>query len=95
MQAVDDAKKRAVGQHVDYETFKNMVRWEFHTFTAQMNLLYIAFLKESKPHGAKTARSPRSRSHDAHAGLSSPLASTRGRPRSDMLWVSSLASGVR
>lgn len=25
MQAVDEAKKRAVAQHVDYETFKNMV----------------------------------------------------------------------
>ncbi len=25
-QAVDAAKKRAVGQHVDYDTFKNMVR---------------------------------------------------------------------
>lgn len=24
-QAIDEAKKRAVGQHVDYETFKNMV----------------------------------------------------------------------
>lgn len=24
-QAVDQAKKRAVGQHVDYDTFKNMV----------------------------------------------------------------------
>ena len=24
-QAIDSAKKRAVGQHVDYETFKNMV----------------------------------------------------------------------
>lgn len=25
LQAIDSAKKRAVGQHVDYETFKNMV----------------------------------------------------------------------
>ena len=24
-QAIDQAKKRAVGQHVDYDTFKNMV----------------------------------------------------------------------
>ena len=26
VQAIDSAKKRAVGQHVDYDTFKNMVR---------------------------------------------------------------------
>ena len=25
LQAIDSAKKRAVGQHVDYETFQNMV----------------------------------------------------------------------
>ena len=29
VQAIDSAKKRAVGQHVDYDTFKNMVRTTF------------------------------------------------------------------
>ena len=28
-QAIDNAKKRAVGQHVDYDTFKNMVSTAF------------------------------------------------------------------
>lgn len=29
-QAVDAAKKRAVAQQVDYETFKNMVSYDLH-----------------------------------------------------------------
>jgi hypothetical protein len=35
-QAIDDAKKRAVSQHADYDTFKKLVRYDCNSYGLQV-----------------------------------------------------------
>ncbi len=60
MQVVDDAKKRAVGQNVDYETFKNMVS------VAHLKPLQAASVPKNGTMAPRTSLDATSVSHEAH-----------------------------